>query len=102
MRYTPIDISGRGAITATVIHGEIESMKMTEKINVVIVSAEYMTAGPTILRTALMSFVAYAMISPGGVFWKNRIERVWICARKSLRRSYSISRLATMIVCRTR
>ena len=68
IKYTPSDISGRGIITATVSIGEIESMKITEKRNVVRVSAEYIIAGPTKFRTALISFVAYAMISPCGVF----------------------------------
>ena len=40
------------------------SMTETARIKVRLVSAQYMTPGPNIMRTALRSFVDRAMMSP--------------------------------------
>ena len=71
-------------------------------MNVISVSVGYMIPGPSALRTALMSFVASAISSPVGVFWKKARGSFWMCARKSLRRSNSTCRETTMIVWRVR
>ena len=51
-----------------------------------------MTAGPIIIRTAFRSLVARDIRSPVRCAWKYASGSSWRCAKKSLRRSYSMSR----------
>ena len=64
--------------------------------------AEYMIAGPIIMRTAPRSLVARDMRSPVRWRWKYARSSRCRCAKKSLRRSYSISREAPMMIRRVR
>ena len=56
---------------------------MIATTNTMIVFAEYITAGPTIMRTALRSFVARDIRSPVRRAWKNESGRRWSAAKKS-------------------
>ena len=75
---------------------------MIATTNTMIVFAEYITAGPTIMRTALRSFVARDIRSPVRRAWKNDSGRRWSAAKKSFLISYSISREAPIMIRRIR
>ena len=66
------------------------------------VLAEYMIAGPIIIRTAFRSLVARDIRSPVRRDWKYDSGNSCRCAKKSLRRSYSMSREAPMMMRRIR
>ncbi len=75
------------------------SENMRERLTTAVMSvlARYMTAGPTIMRTELRSFVARDIRSPVRFCWKNDMGSRSRCAKKSLRRSYSNPREALMM-----
>ena len=72
----------------------MDSMRATATTNTRPVLAMYMTAGPTIMRTAFRSFVARDMRSPVRVAWKYASGSFCRWATKALRRSYSMAREA--------
>ena len=66
------------------------------------VLAEYMTAGPIIIRTAFRSLVARDIRSPVRCAWKYDSGSSCRCAKKSFRRSYSMCRETPMMMRRIR
>ena len=66
---TLIDTSGSGSSANIVSRPSIELMRMIATTNTRMVLAVYITAGPTIMRTALRSFVARDIRSP--------VRRAW-------------------------
>ena len=80
----------------------IDSISPIATTNVRPVLAVYMTAGPIIIRTALRSFVARDIRSPVRFRWKKSSESRCRHAKKSFRRSYSMSRDAPTITRRIR
>ncbi len=67
--FTLIDTSGSGSSAHSVRRASIESMRMIATTKTRMVFAEYMIAGPIIMRTALRSFVARDIRSP--------VRRAW-------------------------
>jgi hypothetical protein len=61
---TAIDTSGAGASAIKVKRTSACSITATERINVTLVSVQYMIPGPSIMRTAFKSLVLRAMMSP--------------------------------------
>ncbi len=95
---TVIDTIGSGSSTIRVSLTSSENISDRLTIAVIRVFARYMTAGPTIIRTALRSLVARDIRSPVRFSWKNEIGSRSRCAKKSLRRSYSTPRDALMMM----
>jgi len=79
---------------------EVPSENISDRLTtaVMTVFARYMTAGPTIMRTELRSFVARDIRSPVRFCWKNDTGSRSRCAKKSFRRSYSKPRDALMMM----
>ena len=64
-KYTTTKLTtGAGSSTVTASTQSTFTMMATEKIRVKTVSVEYITPGPSAMRTALRSLVARAMRSP--------------------------------------
>ena len=61
---TKTETIGSGTSEYIVSHGSIDSISASAATNVRKVLAEYMTAGPTIMRTAFRSLVARDIKSP--------------------------------------
>ena len=61
--------TGSGKKVKSVSRGLILIMKARAPAVYTMVFAEYMIAGPSSMRTALRSFVAFAMMSPVRVRW---------------------------------
>ncbi len=86
----------------SVSRASIDSISAIPTTKTSVVWDAYMIDGPAIMRTALRSLVARDIRSPvrrarkysGGIRWR--------CAKKSFRRSYSISRETPMIERRIR
>ena len=94
--------AGSGISAMSVSRQSIASMTETAITKPSAVLAKYMTAGPTIMRTALRSLVARDMRSPVRLAWKYASGRRSRCAKKSFRRSYSICRDAPISQVRIR
>ena len=62
-------MNGSGTSATAVSHGSMPTIRTIANRNVMTVLAEYMTAGPIIIRTALRSLVARDMRSP--------VRRAW-------------------------
>ena len=60
--------SGAGRMASTVSRQSDDAMMAMARRKVRLVSVQYITPGPSIMRTALRSLVARAMISP--VRWR--------------------------------
>ena len=70
---TVIDTIGSGISTMSVSRTSSENIRERLTTAVISVFARYMTAGPTIMRTELRSFVARDIRSPVRFSWKNDI-----------------------------
>ena len=80
----------------------IDSISTITATNVSTVFAMYITAGPIIMRTALRSLVARDIRSPVRLRWKYAGSNCCRRAKKSLRRSNSMSREAPIMIRRCR
>ena len=87
--HTESETSGSGSSERSVSRRLITSMKLTDRIPTVSVFTVYITPGPSIMRTAAMSFVAMDMSSPVRRAWNQPSGRRWRWANSSLRRSNS-------------
>ena len=96
-RRTATETSGSGSSTISVSQAEMDSISATATTNTMLVEAEYISAGPTIIRTALRSLVARDIRSPVRLRWKYARSSRCSRAKKWPRRSYSISREAPMM-----
>ena len=67
--FTLIDTNGSGISAISVSRASIDSIRTIATTNTRMVFAEYMTAGPIIMRTALRSLVARDIRSP--------VRRAW-------------------------
>jgi hypothetical protein len=90
--HTESDTSGSGSSETSARRGLIASMKLTDSSPTVSVFTVYMTPGPSIMRTAAMSFVAMLMISPVRRCWNHCTGMRWRWANSSFRRSNSSRR----------
>ncbi len=77
----------------------INAIAATKSIRVF---AAYITAGPTVIRTAFRSLVARDIRSPVRRPWKYDTGRSWSRAKKSFRMSYSMCREIAMMMRRMR
>src|SRR6185503_18374814 len=89
---TEIETSGSGINDHSVNLASIESISVSATTKVRRVLAEYITAGPTIIRTAFRSLVARDIRSPVRCDWKYERGSFSRCAKKSFRMSYSMRR----------
>ena len=95
---TATDTRGSGNNASAVSEGEIDNISETATTDTIEVVSVYMIAGPAIIRTALRSLVARDIRSPVRWRWKYDRERRCRWAKKSLRKRYSISRDAPMMI----
>ena len=68
--FTESDTNGSGISDSSVSRGSIDIISASAATNVSSVFAEYITAGPTIMRTAFRSLVARDIRSPVRCAWK--------------------------------
>ncbi len=99
---TDTETNGRGINENRVSRGSMEIISARATTNPSSVFAEYITAGPTIWRTAFKSFVARDIRSPVRRAWKYDAGIFSSCAKKSLRMSYSMWRDAPIRIRRIR
>ena len=99
---TETETSGSGSRPISVSRGSIDSISTIATTNTSVVCDAYMIDGPAIIRTAFRSLVARDIRSP--VRWRRKYSggSRCRCAKKSLRRSYSISRDTPMMMRRIR
>ncbi len=99
---TSTEAKGSGTKAKSVSRGLMRIMNGSAAAVKTMVLAEYMMAGPRSWRTAFRSLVVRAMMSPVRWRWKKLGGWRSRLAKRSLRRSNSISREAPMMTWRVR